>query len=139
VDGTNVCAAAFQAKVACFEIQSRNQLWSRDLSTALPLAGDTRYVYVVDDKGAVHALDKVTGASVWKQDKLLYRKVTAPMLVAGLLVVGDGFGYLHVLSTDDGSIVGRLATDGSAVLAMVPAAGGAAVQTAKGSVALVRF
>jgi hypothetical protein len=36
VDGANVCAAAFQAKVACFEIQSRNQLWSRDMYTALP-------------------------------------------------------------------------------------------------------
>lgn len=139
VDGANVCAAAFQAKVACFEIQSRNQIWSRDLSTALPLANDARYVFVVDDKGAVHALDKGSGASVWKQDKLLYRKLTAPMVVAGLLVVGDGFGYVHVLSPEDGSLVGRLATDGSAILSMVPAAGGAVVQTAKGAVALVRF
>ena len=139
VDGTNVCAAAFQAKVACYEIQSRNQLWSRDLSTALALAGDARYIYVVDDKDNVHALDKNTGASVWKQDKLLYRKLTAPMVVAGTVVVGDGFGYLHVLSTEDGSLVGRLATDGSAVLAMVPAPGGTVVQTAKGAVALVRF
>ena len=80
VDGTNVCAAAFQAKVACFEIQSRNQIWSRDLSTALPLAADTRYVYVVDDKGAVHALDKSSGASVWKQDKLLHRRLSSPVV-----------------------------------------------------------
>ena len=139
VDGSNVCAAAFQAKVACFEIQSRNQIWSRDFSTALPLAADARYVYIVDDKGAVHALDKGTGASVWKQDKLLYRKVTAPMVVTGLLVVGDGFGFIHVLSTEDGNLIGRLATDGSAIVSMVPASGGAAVQTAKGAVALVRF
>jgi outer membrane protein assembly factor BamB len=54
--------------------------------------------------------------------------------------VGDGFGFLHVLSPDDGNLVGRLATDGSAILSMVPAAGaGAVVQTAKGAVALVRF
>ena len=139
VDGANVCAAAFQAKVACFEIQSRNQIWSRELSTALPLANDARYVYVVDDKGAVQALDKGSGASVWKQDKLLYRRLTAPLVVAGVVVVGDGFGYLHVLSTEDGSLVGRLATDGSAILSMVPAAGGVVVQTAKGAVALVRF
>jgi len=77
---------------------------------------------------------------VWKNDKLLYRKLTAPMVVAGLVVVGDGFGFLHVLSPDDGAIVGRLATDGSPILAMVPASlGGAAIQTAKGAVALVRF
>jgi len=140
IDGANVCAAAFQGKVACFDIASRNQLWSRDLSTALALAADSRYVYVADDTGAVHALDKTSGASVWKNDKLLYRRLTSPMVVAGLVVVGDGFGFLHVLSPDDGAIVGRLATDGSAILAMVPAsAGGAAIQTAKGAVALVRF
>lgn len=139
VDGTNVCAAAFQGKVACFEIQSRNLVWSRDVSTALGLARDAKHVYVVDDAGAVHALDKNTGTSVWKQDKLLYRKLTAPMVVDGRVVVGDGFGYLHVLAMEDGAILGRLATDGSAVLSMVPASGGIALQTAKGSVALVRF
>ena len=140
IDGNNVCAAAFQGKVACFEIQSRNQLWSRDLSTALALATDAKYVYVVDDTGAVHALDKGSGASVWTQDKLQYRKLTAPLLVAGVVVVGDGFGYLHALSPEDGAIVGRMATDGSQVLSMVPASGGGAVvQTAKGAVSLVRF
>jgi outer membrane protein assembly factor BamB len=139
VDGGNVCAAAFQGKVACFEIASRNQLWSRELSTALALAADAQYVYLVDDSGAVHALDKTSGASVWKQDKLAYRKLTPPLLVAGVLVVGDGFGYLHVLSTVDGALIGRMATDGSQVLAIVPASGGAVIQTAKGAVALVRF
>ena len=34
MDGSNVCAAAFQGKVACFDIGSRNMLWSRDLSSA---------------------------------------------------------------------------------------------------------
>jgi len=139
VDGANVCAAAFQGKVACFDIQSRNLVWSRDLSTARALARDAKYVYVVDDDGAVHALDKTSGASVWKQDKLMYRKVGAPMLVDGRLVAGDSFGYLHVMSTDTGAIVGRLATDGSAVISMIAANGGVALQTAKGSVALVRF
>ena len=139
VDGNNVCAAAFQGKVACFEIQSRNLLWARDVSTARALARDAKYVYVVDDTGAVHALDKATGASVWKQDKLAWRRLTAPMVLDGRVVVGDGQGFLHVLSPEDGAIIGRLATDGSAINAMVPAAGGIALQTAKGSVSLVRF
>lgn len=139
VDGTNICAAAFQAKVACFEIVSRNQLWSRDLSTALTMAVDSRYVYIVDDKGAVHALDKGSGASVWKQDKLQYRKLTAPLLVGGVVAVGDGFGFVHLLSPDDGSFVGRLATDGSQVISMVAAGGGIAMQTAGGTLTLVRF
>ena len=139
IDGANVCAAAFQGKVACFEIQSRNMIWSRDISSARGLARDSRYVYVTDDTGAVHALDKAAGASVWKQEKLQYRKVTAPVAFEGRVVVGDGFGFLHVLSPEDGALVGRLATDGSAIQSIVPATGGLIVQTANGSVSLIRF
>lgn len=139
VDGGNVCAAAFQGKVACYEIASRNLLWSRDLSTALNLAKDDKSLYLTDETGAVHALDKRSGASLWKQDKLLWRKVTAPVVAGGAVVVGDGFGYLHVLSAENGAFIGRLATDGSAILTMVPASNGVVVQTAAGTVSLVRF
>lgn len=139
IDGTKVCAAAFQGKIACFDIQSRNTLWARDMSSALSLAHDARHIYVADDTGAIHALDKASGASVWKQDKLQYRKVTAPVVVDGRVLVGDGFGFLHVLSPVDGSIEGRFATDNTAILALVPAAGGVTLQTAGGSVALVRL
>lgn len=139
MEGGTVCAGAFQGKVACFDIQTRNQLWSRDLSTARSLVRDARHLYVVDDTGIVHALDKNTGASVWSQNKLAHRKLTSPMVVEGRLVVGDGYGFLHVISPDDGAIIGRLATDGSAILSLVPAAGGLALQTAKGAVALVRL
>jgi outer membrane protein assembly factor BamB len=139
VEGGVVCAAAYQGKIACFEIQSRNMLWSRDLSTALGLARGPRHVYAVDDNGAVHALDKSTGASVWKQDKLQWRKVTAPVVVNGLVVVGDLEGYIHVLSPDDGALVGRMPTDGTPVQSLVPVNDSLLVQTAGGSVVLVRF
>lgn len=139
IDGGTVCAGAYQGKVACFEIQTRNLLWARDVSTARALARDARYIYVVDDTSAVHALDKSTGASVWKQDKLAWRKLTAPMVVDGRVVVGDSLGFVHVLSPDDGALIGRLATDGSAIHSMVPAAGGIALQTEKGNLSLVRF
>ena len=139
LDGGNVCAGAFQGKVACFEVVTRNMLWSRDVSTSLPLARDAKNLYVTDDASAVHALDRVTGASAWKQDKLLYRRLTAPLPHEGHILVGDGFGFLHVLSPDDGAIIGRVATDGSAILALVPVAGGVILQTEKGTVAFVKI
>lgn len=139
VDGGTVCAAAYQGKVACFEIQSRNMLWSRDVSSSRSLAADKRLLYVIDDTGAVHALDRASGASAWKQDALRYRKLDSPVLYDGYLVVGDGLGFLHVLAPDDGAIIGRLATDGSPINWLVPTAAGLAMQTEKGTVALVRF
>jgi outer membrane protein assembly factor BamB len=139
VEGPIVCAAAFQGKVGCFEIQSRNMIWSRDVSSARGLARDAKNVYVIDDADSVHALDKEAGASVWKQDKLAYRKLTDPVIIDGRIVVGDGFGYLHVLAQEDGALIGRLATDGTAIQSIVKATGGIVVQTAGGSVSMVRL
>jgi outer membrane protein assembly factor BamB len=126
IDGPRVCAAAYQGKVACFEIQSRNVLWARDLSSSRALAADAKNIYVVDDTSNVHALDKTAGASVWKQDKLLHRRLSSPIVYEGRVVVGDGLGFIHVLSPDDGALIGRLATDGSAILTIVPAPNGPA-------------
>lgn len=139
VDGQNVCAGAFQGKVACFEIPTRNMIWSRDLSTAQGLGRDAKNIYVIDDASNVHALAKTGGASVWKQDKLMHRRLTAPVIVDNRVVVGDLQGFLHVLDPDNGQIVGRLATDGTAVLSLVPVVGGVIMQTAGGTVALVRL
>jgi outer membrane protein assembly factor BamB len=139
IDGANICAGAFQGKVACFEIQSRNMVWSRDFSTSRALARDGKSLYVVDDTSTVHALDKITGASVWKQDKLLHRRLTAPVVVEAAVIVGDLQGYIHVLAPDTGALIGRLATDGTPVQALVPVPGGVIAQTAGGSVVMVRI
>ena len=139
VDSGQVCAAAFQGKVACFEIQSRNLVWARDVSSTRALARDAKNVYVVDDSSAVLALDKAQGASLWKQEKLVNRRLTAPAILDGRIVVGDLQGFLHVLSADNGEIIGRLATDGTAVTSIVPLAGALIVQTAGGSVLMVRL
>ena len=65
----------------------------------------------------VIALDKATGASVWRQEKLLHRRVSSPLVVGDWIIVGDYQGYVHVMSRDDGSFVGRIATDGSDIVA----------------------
>jgi len=62
-------------------------------------------------------MDKTSGASLWKQDKLAGRAVTAPAAVGRYVVVGDYQGYVHFLSRDDGAFAARLATDGSPILA----------------------
>lgn len=139
IDGGRICAAAFQGKVACFEIAGGNTVWARDISSATGLSLLGPSVFLTDDKDNVHALDKATGASRWKQDQLLRRRLTVPVPFEGKLVVGDSLGYLHVLSPEDGAIQGRLSLDGTAVNALVPTRNGLLVQTAGGSLSLVRF
>lgn len=135
IAGRNICAVAFQGRVACFDLGNGNLLWARDMSSASGLSIDTRYVYVTDEKGAVHALDLASGASLWKQDKLLNRRVTAPLPRRNLIVVADAEGVVHVLSREDGSFVARLTTDGSPVVAPLKALGSNLVmQTSRGGV-----
>ena len=108
--------------------------WSRDFGSLGGLALDNRYIYLSDDKGAIQALDKTTGASVWKQDKLSQRFPSGPVVVGDYLGVVDIEGYLHLLDRNDGSLVGRLATDGKASLSQPVAAGNAAIwQSAAGN------
>ena len=139
IDAGRLCAAAFQGKVACYDIQSGSTLWSRDISSATGLALDERNAYVTDADDSVHALDREAGISRWKQDKFPRRKLTAPVVSGGRVVVGDSLGYLHILSRDDGAIIGRHQVDSSAVNALVPVKGGVVVQTAAGTLSFVRF
>ena len=134
VDGKQVCAVAFQGRVACFELQRGTLLWSRDFSSLAGLAIDDEYLYLTDDKGAVHALDKSTGASVWKQDKLAARYPNGPARVGAYVGIVDGEGYLHLLDRRTGALLGRVATDGTAALSQPVNAGEALVwQTAGGN------
>ena len=118
VSGATVCAAAFQGRAACFDSKTGNTLWSRDMSSSAGLDIDSRYVYVTDDKGAVHALDRNSGASIWKQDSLARRGLSRPLALAGgRVAVADYQGVVHLLRQEDGAFAARATTDGSAVRA----------------------
>lgn len=117
IDGQRVCAVAFQGRVACFDGARGTQLWSREVSSLAGLGMDERNLYATDEKNAVIALDKGNGASLWRQDKLAGRNVSAPLAVGRYVAVGDIEGYVHLLSREDGSFAARIATDGSAISA----------------------
>ena len=115
VEGSQVCAVAYQGRVACFDLIRGETLWARDASSVAGMGIDVRNVYVTDDRSAILALDRRGGASVWKQDKLLGRWASAPLALGRYVIVGDYQGYVHVMSRDDGAFVARIATDGSAI------------------------
>ncbi|MBZ0104197.1 MAG: outer membrane protein assembly factor BamB [Sulfuricella denitrificans] len=117
VDGSNICAVAYQGRVACFELINGNLLWAREMSSVSGLSADASSLYVSDIRGAVHALDKSSGSSLWKQDKLFNRRLSAPVVIGKHVAVADLEGYVHFLSREDGSFAARAATDGSAIAA----------------------
>ncbi len=134
-DNNEVCAAAFQGRVACFDAQRGSLAWSRDISSIAGIDLDARAVYVVDDRSVVHALDRSSGASLWRQAALQLRNVGAPRLIGKALVVGDYQGVVHLLDPEDGSFMARMPTDGSAIsIGARPVDRGFVIQTRGGGV-----
>ena len=132
-DGEQVCAVSFQGRVACFGMAQGTLLWSRDISSDKGLALQNSSLYVTDANGALSALDKSSGSSLWKNDQLLLRQTTAPFALGNHVVAGDYEGYLHALNREDGSMAARIKTDGSGIaVAPVKLGDGLLVQTRDG-------
>jgi outer membrane protein assembly factor BamB len=115
LDGDRACAVAYQGRVACFDAQSGTTIWARDMSSIAGMDADHKSVYISDDKNAIVALDKTNGGSLWRQDKLFGRGLSAPLAFGRYVLVGDFEGYVHLLSREDGSFMARVPTDGSAI------------------------
>jgi outer membrane protein assembly factor BamB len=134
-----ICAVAHQGRLACFDVINGNLLWAREVSSAIGLALDGKAVYVTDDKGIVQAFDRTSGGSLWKQDKLVNRVLTRPLLYQGFVVLGDGLGELHFLDAADGSFRGRFTPQLGGIVAPLTSVDGSVVlQTRRGYLVAVQ-
>lgn len=133
VDDEQVCAIAFQGRIACFDTAQGSPLWNRDISSDKGMMVLGKYLYLSDAGGSVIALDKTTGSTTWKNGQLLLRGITAPNALENFVVVGDFEGYLHGLNREDGNFVARIKLDGGAIVAApLETDGGLLVQTRSG-------
>ena len=105
-DGT-VYVSSYQGRVAAVSVADGNVLWARDISSYTGLTVDGNQIFITDANSQVWALDGHTGATLWRQDKLLGREISAPAVLDSTVVVADYDGFVHWLSRDDGSFVAR--------------------------------
>ena len=133
-----VCAASYQGRVGCFDLVTGSARWTRDLSSSVGVAVDQLFVFAPDDKGALNAFTRDTGASSWKNDKLSFRRLSTPLSYGRAVAVGDYEGYVHFLSREDGSFLARAATDGSPIVGTPLVAGSNLIfQTQNGTVTAI--
>ncbi len=122
-DGDTVCARAFQASIGCVNTARGNLLWTKPANGVQGIHGDDRLLFGTEADGTVNAWRRADGERVWSTDRLRYRNLTAPLLAGRSVVIGDFSGFIHLLSRDDGSLLNRLPTDGSAIAAAPVLAG----------------
>lgn len=105
--GGLVFVATYQGEVAALEEASGEILWRRRFSSYSGMAADRYNVYASDSEGLLWALDADNGSARWRQDALKNRQLSDVAVLSGTVAVGDFEGYVHFLSTEDGSLVGR--------------------------------
>lgn len=135
VEENRVCAVAFQGRIGCFDLQRGTLLWARSASSVGELGADERFFYYVDEASHLHAVDRDSGAALWKQTVLAYRDLGAPVATGRFVAVGDFEGRLHFFDREDGTLVARIALDGGRISAqpLVVGEGNLLVQTREGA------
>jgi len=136
VAGQDVCAVAYQGRVACFDVATGTPRWAKDLSSDVGVGVDERFVYAADERGVVTAFSRDTGSGSWRNNKLANRRLSTPVPAGRALAVGDGQGYIHFLSREDGAFMARVSTDGSQVMgaSLLPDGTSAVFQTQAGTI-----
>jgi outer membrane assembly lipoprotein YfgL len=121
--GDSVCARAFQAAVGCVDTSRGTVAWTQRASGSEGVHGDADNVFGTESDGRVQSWRRSDGQRGWTNDKLLHRGVGTPLALGRSVIVGDAFGFVHLLSRADGTLLDRLATDGSPIAAAPVAAG----------------
>lgn len=121
--GRDICATAYQGRLACVDAGNGTLRWARELSAAVGPGMDQRYVFAADERGNLQGFARETGSSLWRNTSLSWRGLSAPVSFGRAVVVGDRQGYLHFLSREEGAMLARLSTDGGAVRATPIVAG----------------
>ena len=102
-----IYVATFQGQLAAIHLDTGRLLWSREISSYAGFSADGSYIYITDDNSHISAIDRFSGTTIWKQEKLHARAVTAPASIGNYIVVGDLEGYLHWMRKSDGRFVQR--------------------------------
>ena len=140
VRGDLLCAVAYQGRATCFNAaEGGRTVWANNISSIVGMAADDQRVYVPDNRSRVLAYGLQDGAARWTQAALLNRQLTEPAVTGRVVAVGDMQGFVHLLSVEDGELVGRVNVGGGAMMAPLQSVdGGVLVQTGDSTVALIR-
>jgi outer membrane protein assembly factor BamB len=130
--GAETCAVTFQGRLGCFDANSGRPQWEKAFSSNSGIAQDENIVAGADDWSVVNAFSATDGRPLWKNDKLKNRTASVPYILGRTVVVGDYQGFVHFLSVDNGTFVGRVKTDGKAITAAPVLAGDTLVVQTQG-------
>lgn len=121
--GQDLYAVSYGGRLANLAVESGQIMWTAEMSSYNGLSLDWTSVYVAAADGVVVAMNRSSGAELWRQDALRMRRLTAPTPFGQSVVVGDFDGWLHWLDAFTGTIQARFRV-GKTAIVTAPVSGG---------------
>ena len=105
--GDYLVFASYQGAIVSLDKDNGKMLWAKKSSIVNNIIINDNLIFTTQDDSLLKAFDIETGDTVWTNDTLKWRKITAPIYYKGLIVVADYEGYLHFFNSLNGNYLGR--------------------------------
>lgn len=111
VQNGEVFITGYQGRVAALDLITGIEQWSRPISSLQTPAVSNGRVFVATADGQMVGFSRDQRTELWRDDRLEWRRLTAPVTLGKHVLVGDFEGYLYALDQSDGRIEGRSMVD----------------------------
>ena len=116
IDDSFIYAITTNGDISALDRRSGKSIWTEPISSFYGMAFNGMSLFVTHDTGSIYSVDKTDGEIEWRQSGLKHRRIRLGTMIKDYIVFGDYDGYVHFLSIDDGSIVGRIKLEDSQIL-----------------------
>jgi len=139
--GDIIYSVSYQGRLGALTRGTGRHLWFQDSSSHHSPAHSRGKLFVTEAKNhVVRAFKAGNGEELWNNNQLEYRELTGPVVFGDSIAVADAEGYLHLLDSDTGVVVGRTKVGGGGVSAdLLVVAETLLVQSNNGSVSAFKI
>ena len=116
IDGSVIYGVTTNGDISALDRRNGKTIWTKPLSSFYGMSFDGFNLFVTHDTGSIYSVNKEDGEVNWRQGAFQYRRIRKGTLIKDYIVFGDYFGYVHFLSINDGSIIGRIKFEESQIL-----------------------
>ncbi len=100
-----VYAAGYNSALVALDVKTGLLKWQKDISSYSGLVIANNKLIVVETKGDLYALNLHDGSTYWKQDFLIGRKLSSPVMYNNMLAMSDPAGVLHLVGAETGKVL----------------------------------
>ena len=116
IDDDVIYGVTTNGDISALNRRNGKTLWTEPISSFYGMAFDGSNLFVTHDTGSIYSVNKDVGEIEWRQAGLQYRRIGVGTIIKDYVAFGDYDGYVHFLSIEDGSIVGRIKLEDSQIL-----------------------